>query len=64
MFYTDDPLADYSRYCAKQEEELKKMPICRECEEHIQDEKAYHIDDKWICESCMENFHEDVQPIY
>jgi formylmethanofuran dehydrogenase subunit E len=58
MIRTDDPLADFSRHEAEQWEELQKMPVCSECEEHIQEDRAYHIEDKWICTDCINNFLE------
>lgn len=58
MIRTDDPLADFARHEAEQWEELQKMPECDVCEEHIQEDKAYHIKGKWICIHCMNDFLE------
>lgn len=57
MGWTDDPIADFLRHDAEQEEWLRSRPKCCICGEHIQDEQAYLFEytkrDKWICEDCM-----------
>lgn len=63
MYYTNDPVADYHAYAADQERELKKRPMCSECDEHIQDEYAYYINGEWICNDCMDsNYKREVMP--
>jgi len=40
---------------------LAERPVCSNCEEHIQDQKAYYINGEWICKECMErDFEKDV----
>ena len=61
MFYTDNPVADYDRYCNEQQKELDRLPRCCECGEPIQDEYAYYINDEWIHKSCMDaNYKREV----
>lgn len=60
MPYTDDPLADFARYDAEQYELIKKLPRCSECDEHIQDERAYYINGEWICKECMNQYLKEV----
>jgi len=60
-YRTDDPLADYSRYCAEQEEELKKLPLCVCCKEHIQQERAVCYNDQWCCEDCEDTFWQGIR---
>lgn len=61
MFFTDDPVADFSRHDAEQEAELELLPICSECGERIQDEHCFVINDMPIHESCMkENYRVSV----
>lgn len=55
--WTDDPVADAERHFAKQDEELKKLPRCSECDEPIQDEYCFEIGDLLICYDCMDNNH-------
>lgn len=55
-FYTDDPVADHARYDAEQERLRRKLPVCSECGEHIEDDTLYVINDEIICESCMRNY--------
>ena len=57
MFYSDDPVRDYERYCAEQDRELAKLPVCCECDEHIQEEYCYEVNDEYICTSCLIKNH-------
>lgn len=54
MIWTDDPERDFARYDAEQEAELKRLPTCCECKEHIQDEHLYDIEGNLYCKECME----------
>lgn len=49
-----DNLDLYNRHEAEQERWLKKRPVCADCNQHIQDEKFYLINDEAICPDCME----------
>lgn len=62
MFFTGDPAADWDRYCEMQERLLKQMPVCEDCENHIEDDHAYYINGVWICERCMEAYRREVWP--
>lgn len=48
--YIPDNYDLFARHDAEQEAQLKKLPECSECGEHIQDEEAYYINGEWICE--------------
>lgn len=52
---TDDPVADFLEYDAKQQEWLERRPVCKECGEHIQDEKPVCIHGDYYCDECIEN---------
>lgn len=56
MGWTDNPIADFNRYCDEQERWLKSRPKCDYCEEHIQDEAYYEINDEKICKHCMNGY--------
>ena len=58
MSWTDDPLADFEAHDAEQEEALRRLPVCYDCGEHIQDEYYYCIGGKNICPSCLEDYRE------
>lgn len=60
MFYTDDPLRDFDRWDAEQNEKLKELPECADCGEKIYDETAFYINCEWICEDCMDAYRRDV----
>ena len=57
MFYTDDPIADFNRYDAEQQKMLDRLPRCSECDEPIQDEFCYEVNDELICDGCMYKNH-------
>lgn len=56
MMWTDDPIADAERHIAEQEKQLDRLPRCSYCDEPIQDDFAYYINDEWICEKCMDMY--------
>lgn len=61
MYRTDDPLADYDRYCDEQERELDKLPKCDYCNEPITDDFYFEINGDIICEECLkDNFRKAV----
>ena len=40
---------------------MQKLPVCGECDHHIQDEYAYYINGEWIHEKYMdENYRKAV----
>lgn len=57
MYWTDDPVQDAERYYAEQEEKIKRLPVCADCGEHIQDEFCYEFNGEYICERCLEDLH-------
>lgn len=57
---TDDPIADFQRHDAEQTEWLKKRPKCACCRDHIQQETAVHIYDKWYCDECLDAVRESI----
>lgn len=56
-YRTDNPLLDYSRYMDSKEQALSKLPVCSECDEHIQDDYCYVINDECICEECINLYY-------
>lgn len=62
MAYTDDPLADFHAWDAEQARQLERLPMCADCDNHIQDENAYYINGEWICEHCMSSYRREVLP--
>lgn len=62
MFVTDNPHADFDRWDAEQTAALEKMPVCSYCDNHIQDDFLYEINDEVICEECIkDNFRKNVE---
>lgn len=62
MYRSDDPIADYERHSAHQEADLDRLPRCSNCDEPIQSDFAYYINDEWICEECMDEYRREVIP--
>ena len=58
--YSDNPLADFDAWDAEQNKRLEQLPVCADCDEHIQDVEAYYIHGEWICEQCMETYRREV----
>lgn len=57
MYYTDDPVTDFARYDEEKEAMLSALPVCSECEEHIQDDQCFVVNDEVICEGCMDKHY-------
>lgn len=53
MYYTDDPISDFNRWDADQQNNLNKLPVCKCCGEHIQQDMAVCLDDNWYCDECL-----------
>ncbi len=62
MCWTDDPLLDFARHDAEQTRQLEQLPVCADCDEHIQEETAYYINGEWICINCMSAYEREVLP--
>lgn len=54
MVWTDDPLADFHRHDAMQEEALSRCPICACCKYPIQEDYCFETDMGDYCEECFE----------
>jgi formylmethanofuran dehydrogenase subunit E len=53
MCYTDDPVADFERHDAEQQEKLDKLPKCADCGQPIQDDYLYDLNGDLFCKKCM-----------
>ena len=54
---TNDPVADFHRHDTRQSAELDNLPVCSYCDNPIQDDFCYEINDELICESCLNDNH-------
>ena len=59
--WTDNPILDFQRNDAEQQEQLDKLPICECCGEPIQQEKAIYYNDQWCCIDCEEEFWQNIR---
>ena len=57
-----DAYDQWKRHDAEQNRWLEERPVCADCGEHIQDERAYYINGEWICQNCMSTYEREVQP--
>ena len=57
MSWTDDPVRDALRYEAERERQRKRLPVCCECGEPIQDDECYEFDGELICPDCLKDNH-------
>jgi formylmethanofuran dehydrogenase subunit E len=55
MPYSDNPVADYDRYCAEQERQMEKLPKCDRCGQPVTDYYYYEIDGENLCEKCLKD---------
>ena len=55
MFYSDNPIRDYDRYCEEQEREMERYPECCDCGKRITDDFVYYIFGDIYCEECMKD---------
>lgn len=54
MVFTDDPLRDFERYDAEQEERARNFPVCSICKDVVYDDYIADLYGNIICESCLE----------
>lgn len=52
-----DNLDLFDEHEAEQQAALELLPVCDICDEHIQSEYCYQINDTVICESCMVEYY-------
>lgn len=54
--WTGDPDKDFALHEAKQEAWLARRPVCADCGEPIQEDRACYINDEFICLDCTEAY--------
>jgi formylmethanofuran dehydrogenase subunit E len=47
----------WKQHDAEQQLKLDKLPLCSICEERIQDDYYYEINDECICECCLAEYY-------
>lgn len=53
MYITDNPVIDAMNYDAELEEKVNQLPVCDICQEHIQDDGYYDVDDIYYHKDCF-----------
>ena len=61
MFRSGCPIRDFELHDAEQEAWLARRPVCADCGEPIQEDRAYYINDEFICLDCMEAYLVDIE---
>lgn len=54
---TDNPIRDAEMQDREEQQWLLHRPKCCKCEEHIQDDFCFEINDKIYCEECMKDVY-------
>lgn len=54
----------FAKHDAEQERQLRKLPVCSCCKEHIQQDKAVRHNGKWFCENCEDEAWELIRKEY
>ena len=57
MYFTDDPLYDFTRYDTENQKWLDSRPICAGCGDPIQENVCYEINGHKYCQSCGDQEH-------
>ena len=55
MMYVPDNYDLFLQHQAEQDRQLERLPVCVCCDEPIQDECCYEINDELYCEECMKD---------
>ena len=64
MYYIPDAYDKWAEHDRQQGEELNKLPKCCECDEPIQDDYCFVINDEIICEKCLkENYRKATEDL-
>lgn len=48
----------------KQQKRVRRLPVCDYCNEPIQEDSFFEINDEFICEDCLEKFFRKVVDDY
>lgn len=56
-WYIPDNYDAFDEYEASQEAELKRLPVCCECDYPIQDEYCFEFEGEYICPKCLKENH-------
>ena len=57
MLYIPDNYDRWLQHDAEQERKLQMLPKCSECDEHIQTDECYEINDELVCPDCLKQNH-------
>lgn len=52
-----DNYSEWEHHERQQEAWLRKLPVCYECGEHIQDDDCWELNGELICTDCLEANH-------
>lgn len=55
MCYSDDPVKDFDQWDQEQQRKLERLPACRACGEHIQQENAVRLEGYYYCDACLDD---------
>lgn len=60
--YVPDNYDQWKQHEAQQQRQLDRLPVCSHCEEPIQSEHLFLINDEFICLECLvENYRKNTE---
>lgn len=63
--YVPDNFDMWHLFDNEQERQLDGLPVCADCDNHVQNDHYYLINDKVICPDCMDSWYRrDVEYSY
>ena len=60
MYYSDDPVKDFTSYDIDRAMRERDLPICADCREFIYDDDYVVDHGKTYCPDCWEIYHREV----
>ena len=55
--YLPDYIDLHNRHLAEQERELERRPRCYECDEPIQEDYCFEINEELVCIHCLKSYY-------
>ncbi len=60
MYMTDNPIADFNHHDDECQRYLDSLPVCKECDQPIQQETAVCIKGNYYCDDCLDDLRESI----
>lgn len=60
MSLLPDPVDEFNRYDGRKQKQLERLPRCKSCRDHIQQDTAVCIKGDYWCDDCLEEMRERI----